>query len=303
MATITDILISELDPAVLPAKGTDELVVNQYDDAIKDFVTRRINWSGVGDSIQDLSGDINFPGVKQILFADGTETEPSITFKSDTSTGIYKPLSPLGTVAITSDGGEVMRATTQGIKKLIGIGFTLNQMPEDSLHVKGGGTVFEFGNNNKLHFKSRQGLPSIDTVTDTPMLFATNGIERGRFTEGGNFEFYGALGVGTYVGGTPVADHGDDGYLLLSQGDDVNPIWSSPYEFLNDNVDIITNILITDPNFIEQISNSIDIGVINEKLDDLNIGDGLAIGARPDAGNQPEKFLYNTFIFSNLPTL
>ena len=215
MATITDILISELDPAVLPAKGTDELVVNQYDDAIKDFVTRRITWSGVGDSIQDLSGDINFPGVKQILFADGTETEPSITFKSDTSTGIYKPLSPLGTVAITSDGGEVMRATTQGIKKLIGIGFTLNQMPEDSLHVKGGGTVFEFGNNNKLHFKSRQGLPSIDTVTDTPMLFATNGIERGRFTEGGNFEFYGALGVGTYVGGTPVAYHGDVGYLLL----------------------------------------------------------------------------------------
>ena len=303
MATITDILISELDPAVLPAKGTDELVVNQYDDAIKDFVTRRITWSGVGDSIQDLSGDINFPGVKQILFADGTETEPSITFKSDTSTGIYKPLSPLGTVAITSDGGEVMRATTQGIKKLIGIGFTLNQMPEDSLHVKGGGTVFEFGNNNKLHFKSRQGLPSIDTVTDTPMLFATNGIERGRFTEGGNFEFYGALGVGTYVGGTPVAYHGDVGYLLLSQGDNVNPIWSSPYNFISANTDIITDILVNSPIFISEISNNIDIGVINEKLDDFNIGDGLDIGVRPDSNSQPEKFLYNTFIFSNLPTL
>lgn len=299
MATITDILISKLDPAILPATGSDELVINQLDSASGEFVTRRIAWTDVGGSLQDLSGDINFPGVKQILFADGTEQEPSITFKSDLSTGIYKPLNPPGTVAITSDGGEVMRATTQGILKRIGIGFTNNEVPQDALHVKKGGVLVEFGNNNKIHFTSKSGLPVIDTTNTNPLAFATNNIERGKFTNTGAFEIYGALGVGSYTGGVPIVDHGDDGYLLLSQGDNTNPIWSSPYDFINTNKDIIGNILINDPNFISGISNKIDIEVINDKLDEMNIGPGLDVGNRNDINNQPEKYLYNTFIFGD----
>lgn len=241
MATITDILISELDPAVLPAKGTDELVLNQLDPASGEFVTRRISWQGVGESIQDLSGDPNYEGVNQILFADGTEPEPSITFRSDISTGIYKPQYPLGSVAVTCDAREVMRVTPNGV----GINLTLNEVPSAALHVKTGTALFEFGTTNKIHLKSYKGEPVIDTVDDNNLNFATKGVNRGRFTNEGAFEIYGALGVGGYVGGVPVVDHGTDGYVLLSKGQDTNPEWTSPYEYFNDNADILQNLLLT----------------------------------------------------------
>lgn len=248
MATITDILISELDPALLPAKGTDELVINQLDETSGKFVTRRITWKGVGESIRDLAGDPDDPsyeGVQQILFADGTEVEPSITFKSDTSTGIFKPQLPTATVAITSNGAEVLRATTVGIKKSVGIGLKLNEAPADALHVKNGGAVFEFGINNKIHLSSKNGEPSINTVDETPLNFGTKNITRGRFSKTGAFEIYGALGVGMYNGGVPSVSHGVDGYTLLSQGDDKNPEWTSPYDFFNDNKTILQNLLLT----------------------------------------------------------
>ena len=298
MATLTDIQISELNPALLPATGLDELVLNQIDSAGL-AVTRRIAWSDVGGSLQDLSGDLNFPGVKQIYFADGTEQEPSVTFKSDLSTGIYKPLNPPGTVAITSDGGEVMRATTQGTSKRIGIGFTGNESPEDAMHVKRGGVLIEFGGNNKLHFTSKNGLPVIHTASTNSLAFATDSVERGKFTGTGAFEIYNAFGVGAYSNGVPVVDHGDDGFLLLSQGDNINPVWSSPYDFIDTNKQIISNILINDPEFISGISDKIDIEIINNKLDEMNIGAGLEVGVRNDTNNQPEKYLYNTFIFGD----
>ena len=248
MTTIKDILISDLAPALLPAKGTDELVINQIDDESGKPITRRITWKGVGESIKDLAGDPDDPaydGVQQILFGDGTEVEPSITFKSDTSTGVFKPQSPPATLAITSDGAEVLRATTVGIRKSVGIGLKLNEVPSDSFHVKGGGAVFEFGINNKIHLSSKKGEPSINTVDSTPLNFGTKDITRGRFSETGAFEIYGALGVGNYAGGTPFADHGLDGYVLLSGGPDTNPEWTSPYEFFNDNEDVLQNLLLT----------------------------------------------------------
>lgn len=316
MATITDILISELDRAVVPATGGDELVINQLDSNSGDFVTRRISWTEVGQSIKDLSGDPNNNNglADQVMFGDGTEPAPSITFKSDTSTGIYKPQLIQPAVAITSGGLEVLRAVdVSPTARYVGIGFANNDsnIPQDSLHVKGGGIKIQFSNvnaaTNVLHFKLATDGPSIDTTKPVPLIFAVNNMECGRWSVDRNFHMYGSLGVGDFFNGTPSVDHGLDGYILQSQGINNSLNWSSPQDFFLENVEIITEILIDNPVFIDGISSEIDIEIINNNIQDLNVAEGLGIVNYPngypnnvgDAGD----YLYATFIFDHLPTI
>lgn len=293
MATITDILISELDRAVVPATGDDELVINQLEPNSGDFVTRRITWTEVGQSIKDLSGDPdNNNGLtNQVMFGDGTEPAPSITFKSDTSTGIYKPQLIQPAVAFTSGGLEVLRAVdVSTTARYVGIGFANNDsnIPEDSLHVKGGGIKIQFSSvnaaTNVLHFKLATDGPSIDTTKPVPLIFATNNRECGRFTEDSNVLLYGSLGVGI---GPSTVSHGDMGHLLLSRGINNSMEWSSPEEFFLNNLQIIEDILSqTDGNYAEGI-------------DVRNYPDGYPAGE----GKPPGEYVYATYIFNHLDSL
>lgn len=316
MATITDILISELDRAVVPATGDDELVINQLDGNSGDFITRRINWTEIGQSIKDLSGDPNNNNglTNQVMFGDGTESDPSITFKSDTSTGIYKPQLNLPTVAFTSGGLEVLRAVdVTSTSRFVGIGFANSdpEIPQDSLHVKGGGIKIQFSDSNNatnvLHFKLATDGPSIDTTKSVPLIFAVNNLECGRWSAVGNFHMYRSLGVGDIVAGTPSVNYGDDGDILLSQGINNSLNWSSPADFFLENTEIITEILINDPDFIDGISSEIDIEIINNNIQDLNIAEGLGVVNYPNGYpanvGDPGDYIYATFIFNHLPTI
>ena len=263
MATITDILISELDRARVPAVGADELVINQLDPASNEFVTRRINWTEVGQSIQDLSGDINFPGVKQILFADGFESTPSITFKNDQSTGIYRPILSAPAIGISAGGYEAIRAVQRGDRTSVGINFYQStKVPTETLHVLGGSKL-EWGPDKILHFKSVVNDVWIDTETSKPIIFATNGKQRGRFSADGNFHIHGSLGTGAMVGTNPTFNYGDDGDLLLSGGPGNVPEWTGPYEFFDNNKQNIVDILVNAPEFID----AIEVDYIIEHLD------------------------------------
>lgn len=307
MATITDILISELDRARVPATGADELVINQIEPNSSEFVTRRISWTEIGNSIQDLAGDPNYPGVQQIYFDDGLEIEPSITFKNDTGTGIYRPILSAPAIGITVDGGEAIRAIGGGALRYVGIGFTNNDnsIPEDALHVKGGGIKIQRGldDNNTLHLTSYAGYPFINTPGFNPLVFGTGSIERARFTEKGAFHLFGAIGLGDYP---PLYSYGGQGDVMVSRGPDISPKWMDAAEWINNNADVILDILLDSDEFLEAIidalNNLLSIDIINDNLDKLNIGVGLDVDSRDDGTGtgDTELFLYNTFVFDHL---
>ncbi len=308
MATITDILISELDRARIPATGADELVINQIEPNSKEFVTRRISWQEVGYSIQDLAGDSNFPGVQQIYFDDGLEIEPSITFKNDVETGIYRPIISVPAIGITVNAAEALRCVASSTSRHTGFNFANNDpsVPIDVVHVKKGGVYIQLGDvlgKNDIHLTSDLGEPLINTPGVNALRFGTQDKERGRFTEQGNFHIYGALGVGDYA---PMYYHGADGDLLLSRGNDKSPKWTPPGEFILNNSDIIIDLLLDSDEFIQNIINAlldvIGIEIINEELDKLNIGPGLDVDTRDNGtGTGTDEFyLYNTFVFDHL---
>lgn len=325
--TINDILISELDRASVPAVQEDELVLNQTDAASGEFVTRRISWAEVGQSIRDLSGDIENGITDQVLFGDGTEPGPSITFKNDQTTGIYRPLLAVPSMAITADGQEVMRFSHDPTQARVGIGFHNNDpdVPEDGLHIKLGGIILDWGLGLRYNVTNKYG-PSwedsskydssvrLNVETRNSLTFATNDIERGRFTRDGDFTFYRALGVGGWYGDDNIQpDYGkagtdkSTGSILISGGPAESVIWKDAVDFFDENVSIITDILVNNPEFIQEITENldyeiignnlinnpnfidaivndldieIDMGVINENLGDLNIGDGLTFENR-----------------------
>lgn len=248
MATLTDILISELEPTG-EASDIDDIVLNKFELTKGEYVTKRIKWQDLSSSLNDLSGGIDGDGnqveINQIMFADGTQQKPSITFKSDTSTGIYKDKFVPGTVAITSLGREVLRATTVGFDKRVGIGLQPNDSPEDSLHVKGGGVKIEFGGNNILEFVPTNGHPSINTGTGQPLIFKVQDQEVGRFDPSFHLNLYNSIGVGDVRGIPGSISYGDEGDLLFSGGD-VKPMeWKSKSELFLDSIDIIIDALLT----------------------------------------------------------
>ena len=306
MATsINDILISELDRASVPAQPEDELVINQ-EVAGGDYVTRKISWAEVGQSIRDLSGGITNAAV---MFSDGTEPEPSITFKNDTSTGIYRQ-TPIGypSMGISAGGYEVIRATRTA-KGCVGINFVQTQdIPQDGLHIKDGGIILDY--NNLVFRVTNDYTPTIENplkynanirlgcIANHDVKFITNDKERGRFTNSGNFLFHGSLGVGGYFGETYIdPEYGNpptskkSGSILISNGFNFPVTWRDPEDFFVDNVYIITEILGQYPDFIQIIADQ--IGNITIDVDDLNIGDGLARDTRPSAiPGVTERYMY-----------
>ena len=74
---MTDINISAL-PQIVNATPDDVIIINDAD-----AITSKITWGDLGDSINNLTG--------QITFEPGTEALPSITFLGDPNTGIWQP--------------------------------------------------------------------------------------------------------------------------------------------------------------------------------------------------------------------
>jgi hypothetical protein len=338
MTTINDILISELDKARVPAVPEDELVINQID-ASGEFVTRRINWEEIGQSIKDLAGDPNRPDITdQVLFGDGKCSAPSITFKNDRGSGIFRPTFTQSAVGISAGSAEVMRLTHDGSQARVGIGYDCDSMevPEDALHIKNGGIKVDWSNG--LQFVATNGYQPqwtdnrkftshvrIGVKTSNPLTFATNDLERGRFTEQGDFAFYGALGVGGYSSDDFIkVDYGygsdgtKSGSILISNGPSAPVKWMDPSDFFEENVDIISDILINNPDFIENISKNLDYDIItdillnypgfidaiiaeidievdmdgiNSNLGELNVGRGLGFEPRQIGIGPPKDFL------------
>ena len=338
MTSINDILISELDKARVPAVPEDELVINQID-ASGEFVTRRINWEEIGQSIKDLSSDPNRPDITdQILFGDGKCSAPSITFKNDQGSGIFRPIFTQSAVGISAGSAEVMRLTNIGSQARVGIGYDCDSMevPDDALHIKNGGIKVDWSNG--LQFVVTNGYQPqwtdntkftshvrIAVKTSNPLTFATNDLERGRFTEQGDFAFYGALGVGGYIGESNIAvDYGKDkdsyrsGSVLISQGPGASVIWKDPDDFFGENVALITDILIAYPDFISEITQNldfdyiienilidpgfidgildlievdIDIEILNDNLKNLNLDDGLEVISRASGPSTTDDYL------------
>lgn len=339
--TINDILISELDRAVVPATAEDELVINQADGS-GNFVTRRISWGEVGQSIKDLSGSIDRPDLdNQILFADGTEPAPSITFKNDPSTGLYRPILTIPALGISAGGYEVLRiahdvSPGQG---RVGIGFQINDpgIPLDALHVKSGGILVDYGAG--LNFRITNDTSSViddssktesnirlGTLLPNNLKLQTNGKERVRVTKDGKLLIHGAIGVNGYAGENVInPDYGEpgnaneSGSILISQGESRSTIWMRPGQFFDQNTSVITDILINSPDFIQDITDNINIdliiddiindidfieGIINEinleldfneindGLEKINTGDGVEVSTRV-VGSPPvnEKYL------------
>ena len=248
MATLTDILISELEPTGV-ASDIDDVVLNKYEPTKNEFVTKRIKWQDLSSSLNDLSGGIDSDGnqveINQIMFADGTQQKPSITFKSDSSTGVYKDKFVPGTVAITSLGREVLRATTVGLDKRVGIGLQPNDSPENSLHIKGGGIKVEFGGDNILEFVPTNGHPSINTGTGQPLIFKLENQEVGRFDTNYHLNLYSSIGVGDVRGIPGSVSYGDEGDLLFSGGSLKPMEWKNTSELFIDSIDIIIDALMT----------------------------------------------------------
>ena len=247
MATLTDILISELD-LTKEASSIDQVVLNKFE-LEKGYVTKRIDWQDLTNSLNDLSGGTDENGnqveINQIMFSDGTQQKPSITFKSDTSTGIYKDKFVNGTVAITSLGREVLRATTVGIDKRVGIGLQPNDSPENSLHIKGGGIKVEFGGTNMLEFVPTNGHPSINTGVGQPLIFKIDNQEVGRFGSNYHLDLYSTIGVGDVRGIPGSVSYGAEGDLLFSGGSLKPMEWKDKSELFLDSIDIIIDSLLT----------------------------------------------------------
>lgn len=337
MTTINDILISELDRASVPAEPEDELVLNQIGPS-GEFETKRINWAEIGQSIRDLSGDPDRPGITdQVLFGDGTEPAPSITFKNDTSTGIYRPINIPPSIGISVDGYDALRLTRVGSQSRAGIGFNYTtEYPQDGLHIKSGGILidwspgFQFKLTNSNTDDWETGVPGDSSVrlnveTNNNLTFATNDKERGRFTKQGDFAFYRALGVGGYstddfikVDYGKAGDATKSGSILISNGPGSAVEWKDPENFFDENVTIISDILVNNPEFIENITKNlnydtitnillnydgfidaiidnldleIDIELINDNLGDLNVGDGLTFEKRDTGSGSVKDFL------------
>ena len=285
--TINDILISELDRAVVPATAEDELVINQADGG-GNFVTRRISWGEVGQSIRDLSGSIDRPDISnQVLFADGLEPQPSITFKNDQSTGIYRPILSLPALGISAGGYEVLRVAHDGTQGKVGIGFQINDatVPIESLHIKEGGIFLDYGLG--LNFKITNDFSTeiggtanesnirLGTVLPNNLKFQTNGKERARVTKDGKFLIHGAIGVDGYASENIInpdfgqaGDANQSGSILISRGPTRSTIWMEPGQFFDQNVNIIGEIIVNNPDFIDSIVNEIDLSILGDILID-----------------------------------
>ena len=85
---MADVVVSDL-PLITQATLDDVFIINDGNDT-----TSTITWGNMLASIRQLQG--------QVLFDNGTETAPSISFVNDINTGIYNP--DLDHVAIVTNG-------------------------------------------------------------------------------------------------------------------------------------------------------------------------------------------------------
>jgi hypothetical protein len=110
--------------------------------------------------------------------AAGTVAAPAITTTGDTNTGIFFPAAD--TIAFAEGGVESMRIDSSGN---VGVGTT---SPAYKFVVSDGTTT--------MAFAPLSGLGFFGTVTDHPIVFATNSIERMRVDTAGNLSFNSGYG-------------------------------------------------------------------------------------------------------------
>ena len=174
----------------------------------------------------------NVADVDEIQADDGSATDPSFTFRSDTNTGMY--IAAADTLAFSTNGTERVRVTSTGN---VGIGTT---NPLYKLHVNGSayvdGTLYV---ENAAHVNEIQAEdggptdPSFTFLSDTntgmylqaanTLAFSTDGTECARFTSSQALRLYGNLKM--YNGATEGGEISTDGSdLYIEATDDVKSL-------------------------------------------------------------------------------
>lgn len=149
-----------------------------------------------------------------VTYPNGTANTPSITFGSNTSTGLF--LSGTNVLGIATGG---VQAVTVDSAQRVGIG-TAN--PQQSLHVSGSGNIYNRVSSTTSTFtgvdfgQSSSGDGVIDVRDNKNLILYTNDTERVRITSTGAIS-PGATGTNT----------GTTGQALLSQGASSPPTWGT----------------------------------------------------------------------------
>ena len=217
---MADVVVSDL-PLITQATLDDVFIINDGNDT-----TSTITWGNMLASIRQLQG--------QVLFDNGTETAPSISFVNDINTGIYNP--DLDHVAIVTNGVNRIMVDEFGH---VGIG---NDSPsnwnEGANNLVIGATdaldngltiVSGVASAGIINFADGTGLAASEGQilydhSDNHMEFQTDGRESMRITTGNDVligRSYGQNGSRFLVtGGSVNVDRGDVGITAYGYIDD-----------------------------------------------------------------------------------
>jgi len=143
-----------------------------------------INNAVIGGTTAAAGSFTTLSATSPITTQAGTASSPAIVPTGDTNTGIFFPAAD--TIAFSDGGTESMRIDSNGN---VGIG---TSSPGYKLQVNGfvgvtdGTTTFRIANSG--------GVALVSTITNHPLAFQTNDVERGRFTATGDFQFNSGYG-------------------------------------------------------------------------------------------------------------